>query len=179
MKKDKIKNFGIMFLLVMLTISIVTNIIFCCKIKHLKSVYTGEIKWEEKTDTSPNHVSETKTKVVSVPFVVVVGDKNKRSPPGTDTIYLSDKKDSAVNIQLTQKVYKDSNYVAYVSGFMQNLDSIKVIYQKISYSEMRPPGDIKSSPPKISLGAIGGVGYGFASKRFEPFIGFGISYKIY
>lgn len=177
MKKDKIKNFGIMFLLVMLTISIVTNIIFCCKIKHLKSVYTGEIKWEKKTDTSPSPVSETKTKVVSVPFVVVVGDKNKRSPPGTDTIYLSDKKDSAVNIQLTQKVYKDSNYVAYVSGFMQNLDSIKVIYPTITYAKMRSPGN--HHLPKISLGAIGGVGYGFTSKRFEPFIGLGVSYKIY
>lgn len=177
MKQRNIKNFSIMVLLAMLVISVVMNIVFSCKIRHLENTYTGEIKWEEKIDSSPKPISETKTKLVSIPFVVLAGDNSKRSPPGTDTIYIDNKQDSVASVQLTQKVYRDSNYVAYVSGFMPRLDSIKIKYPTLAQT-MPPPGS-KTHTKKIGLGAIAGVGYGFSSRRFEPFVGFGISYKIY
>ena len=98
----------------------------------------------------------------------------------TDTIYVG--KDStdvitnngdSINIPISQKVYSDSNYVAYVSGFNQSLDSIRFTIPEITKTR------IVDNKKKLSVGVIGGFGYGLSSRPVEPFVGVGLSYKLY
>ena len=102
------------------------------------------------------------------------------SPGKTDTIYVG--KDStdvitnngdSINIPISQKVYSDSNYVAYVSGFNQSLDSIRFTIPEITKTR------IVDNKKKLSVGVIGGLGYGLSSRQVEPFFGVGLSYKLY
>lgn len=88
--------------------------------------------------------------------------------------------DSAeVEIPITQKVYENSLYRAYVSGYRPNLDSLIIF----------PPHDIttvtngytypKSRQKRWGIGIH--VGYGMTMSRtpqFTPYIGFGISYNL-
>lgn len=99
-------------------------------------------------------------------------------PPKTaDSCTCSDDigtKDSfRVQIPLTQKEYRDSNYTAYVSGFNAKLDSIEIKTKVVTYTK---------SVTKFrtwNIGLTGGYGYGFRSKQFEPFIGIGITLNLF
>ena len=102
------------------------------------------------------------------------------SPGKTDTVYVG--KDStdvitssgdSINIPISQKVYSDSNYVAYISGFNQSLDSIRFTIPEITKTR------IVENNKKLGIGVIGGLGYGLSSKQIEPFVGIGLSYKLY
>lgn len=72
-----------------------------------------------------------------------------------------------VIVPITQKKYEDSTYVAYVSGYKPQLDSIS-IYNKIT--------TITEKSGRWGIGIVGGYGYG--SKGFTPFLGVGIYYKL-
>lgn len=78
--------------------------------------------------------------------------------------------DSAkVELPITQKVYEDSTYKAYVSGFDARLDSFH-IYQPMMY--------VKQSEREIkhwSIGIQGGIG--ITPKGVQPYIGVGVSYN--
>ena len=87
---------------------------------------------------------------------------------------LSDESDSmAVEIPITQKVYKGEEYRTYVSGYEPHLDSIFVFPKTTMIREMayKPTN-------KWHLGITGGYGYGFKSQQMEPYIGIGITYSI-
>lgn len=87
-------------------------------------------------------------------------------------------------LAVVQKEYSDdSTYTAWVSGLRYDqwpkLDSVtvrqreivKTIHETVTLVERK-----KAS--RFSFGLIGGYGYGFAYKGFEPFVGVGVSYKI-
>lgn len=82
--------------------------------------------------------------------------------------------DSAtVEIPITQKVYRDSSYTAYVSGFRPNLDSIMI------YAPVRTVR-IKDKPKRWGIGVQ--VGYGVTvtkQPQFAPYIGIGVSYNLW
>ena len=83
--------------------------------------------------------------------------------------------DIEVEIPITQKVYEDSTYKAYVSGFRSNLDSI-FVYPK---TEVRTI-NIKPKPKRWGIGVQ--VGYGLSltpAPKFAPYIGVGISYNLF
>lgn len=97
-----------------------------------------------------------------------------------DTVW----KDGHDSLAVVQREYSDdSTYTAWVSGVMYaewpKLDSIsvrqreivKTIHETVTLVERK-----KAS--RFSVGLIGGYGYGFAYKGFEPFVGVGVSYKI-
>ena len=79
-------------------------------------------------------------------------------------------------IPISQKEYKDSTYHAWVSGYMASLDSIEVYQKNIlttqTITEWR-------KPPRLSFGITGGYGYGLGSGSFEPFVGIGVSYRLW
>lgn len=77
-------------------------------------------------------------------------------------------------IPITQKEYRDSTYRAWVSGYMANLDSIEV-YRRNVYTTQTIT--VRKKAPKVSLGVVGGYGYGFRSRQMEPFIGVGINWR--
>lgn len=108
-------------------------------------------------DTVPVPVYESV--VDSFPFVVPVpvpGDTVR------DTVYLP----------ITQKIYKDSLYTAYVSGYRAKLDSIEV-YSKTRTVFVREQAKRK----RFGLGVQ--AGYGFSGNKASPYIGVGVSYNLF
>ena len=88
----------------------------------------------------------------------------------TDTIIDSVK----VEIPITQKVYCDSNYTAWVSGYHPNLDSLKLVNRLVncnSYSFK----SVKSQRLVFGLSA----GYGITPKGFQPYLGVGFTFSFY
>ena len=84
-------------------------------------------------------------------------------------------KDSAlVMLDITQQHYKGDTYEAWVSGYKPRLDSIRTfqLTKTIQTNAEKPPN-------RFTVGLTGGVGYGFVSKKIEPFIGIGITYRIF
>lgn len=82
------------------------------------------------------------------------------------------KSDSAtVVIPITQKVYEDSTFRAYVSGYRPALDSIE-IFKRTETVHIRSPTKDKKWGIGIQLGC------GMIPNRVQPYIGIGISYNI-
>lgn len=108
-------------------------------------------------DTIPVPVYESV--VDSFPFVVPVpvpGDTVR------DTVYLP----------ITQKIYKDSLYTAYVSGYRAKLDSIEV-YSKTRTMFIRE----RAKRKRFGLGVQ--AGYGFSGNKVSPYVGVGVSYSLF
>ena len=104
-------------------------------------------------DTIPVPVYESV--VDSFPFVVpapVPGDTVR------DTVYLP----------ITQKIYKDSLYTAYVSGYRAKLDSIEV------YSKTRTVF-VRERSNRKRFGLVIQIGYGFSGNKLSPYIGIGMN----
>lgn len=76
-----------------------------------------------------------------------------------------------VQIPISQKVYEDTLYRAYVSGYEPNLDSI-TIKQKTTYITHTIRD--KESRFRIVLQA----GYGLTPKGMQPYVGIGVSYRL-
>lgn len=99
-------------------------------------------------------------------------DTCKTSP---DTISVNDV--AEVEIPITQKVYSDSTYTAYVSGYLTTLDSISV-YPRTTTTVIHDTGLRYKPPNRWGIGITGGYGYCIGSRRLEPYIGIGITYSI-
>jgi len=76
-----------------------------------------------------------------------------------------------VEIPITQKHYADSAYDAWVSGYLPQLDSIKVYQNNITERIY-----IQPKVRRWNLGITGG--YGITPKGFQPFIGLGVTYNL-
>ncbi len=108
-------------------------------------------------------VIELRTEVVRLPIEIVHTDSVER------VVHVKDSAD--VIIPITQKEYRDSSYMAWVSGYNPSLDSIH-IYQQTHYVTK---GTEKSSR-RWSIGLQGG--YGYTPKGFQPYIGIGVTYRL-
>lgn len=78
-----------------------------------------------------------------------------------------------VEIPITQKVYSDSNYTAWVSGYHPQLDSIKLVNRLVNSSY--------SFKGKESQRLVFGLtaGYGITPKGFQPYLGIGLTFSFY
>lgn len=87
--------------------------------------------------------------------------------------------DSAnVRLPISQRVYRDSNYTAWISGYKPSLDSIHT-YNKMVYTTRTIERTVTKPPRKWGIGINAGYGYGINSKLFEPYIGVGVTYVIF
>ena len=125
-------------------------------------------------------VSDTIFKVIKVdrPIVresTVVKYEVVRLPISNDTICVKDTiKDSVfVEVPIEQKVYSDSNYTAWVSGYHPRLDSISITHQEISFHKL--VNNSSEGSKRLSLGIQ--VGYGITPRGLQPYLGLGVSYK--
>lgn len=85
---------------------------------------------------------------------------------------VTENQDSAtVIIPITQKIYSDSTYRAYVSGYNPVLDSIQ-IFHRTDRIYIRSPTKQKRWGLGIQLGI------GVTPARAEPYIGIGVSYNL-
>jgi hypothetical protein len=84
-----------------------------------------------------------------------------------DTIHVGD-----TVLPVEQKIYRDSNYTAYVSGYNPNLDSLKVYPKTVTVTNdiVRIP---KCPSKKWGLGIQAGYSYPAGS-----YVGIGISYNL-
>lgn len=93
----------------------------------------------------------------------------------SDTVTVSDT--VYVSLPRERKVYADTNFTAWVSGFRPRLDSIEV-YPVTRYvtKEIILPGSAK----RWGIGIQAGYGIGLAGGKVTgvPYIGIGISYNI-
>ena len=91
-------------------------------------------------------------------------------------IRLEEPRDSAdVAVPITQKVYRDTAYTAWVSGYMPSLDSISIL-QSTHYVTETVPARRK----RWGIGVH--AGYGVTAERnprFAPYIGIGITYNLF
>ena len=124
-------------------------------------------------------VTDTIIKVIKVdrPIVresTIVRYKVVRLPIAKDTICVSDTlKDSVfVQVPIEQKVYSDSNYTAWVSGYRPRLDSISITHKEVSFHKL--VNNSKGSK-RLYLGIQ--VGYGITPRGMQPYLGLGVTYK--
>lgn len=127
----------------------------------------------------PEVVTDTIFKVIKVdrPIVresTIVRYKVVRLPIAKDTICVSGTiKDSVfVEVPIEQKVYSDSNYTAWVSGYHPKLDSISITHQEVSFHNKL----VNNNGSKRLLLGIQ-VGYGITPRGMQPYLGLGVSYK--
>ena len=78
----------------------------------------------------------------------------------------------SVAVPITQKKYEGDDYKAWVSGYEPSLDSIDV-YRKTETITIR------ERQRRWGIGVVGGVGYGITSRKVEPFVGVGVTYRLY
>lgn len=93
----------------------------------------------------------------------------------TDTInmaYLNGKDSIKVEIPISSKVYEDSIYTAYVSGYRASLDSI-FVYPRREVVRITE----RSRPKRWGIGIQ--AGYGIGSDGFSPYFGIGLSYNLF
>ena len=84
-----------------------------------------------------------------------------------------------VEVPITQKVYSDSSYIAYVSGYEASLDSISIIQKEVTKTIFKAETIEKKKFLRWNVGLIGGYGYGFQSNTFELFIGVGLTISLF
>ena len=79
-----------------------------------------------------------------------------------------------VEIPITQKVYSDTNYTAWVSGYHPNLDSLKLVNRLVNNSYSFKG---KESQRRLVFGLS--AGYGITPKGFQPYLGVGFTFSFY
>lgn len=92
-----------------------------------------------------------------------------------DSVIVRSEDSIPVKIPITQKIYKDSLYEAWISGYEPNLDSINVFGKTVTTTIYKATPVYKTK--RWGLGVQAGYGYG--KKGFSPYIGIGIQYNIY
>ena len=136
--------------------------------------------WRRCAD-STEVVTDTIFKVVKVdrPIVresTIVRYEIVQLPIANDTICVSDTiKDSVfVQVPIEQKVYSDSTYTAWVSGYRPSLDSISITHQEVSFHNRLVNNN---GSKRLYLGIQ--VGYGITPRGMQPYLGFGVSYNFF
>lgn len=139
------------------------------------------VKYKEKKDSMPEAKKETVVGTIKIP-IPKPNLSDNLSENGFDSIGFSDNLSDipdSIEVPRTQKVYSDSTYTAYVSGYEPCLDSIFVRQKIIEHSIVETRTVPTKQFRRWNVGLIGGYGYGFKSKEFEPFVGFGLTISIF
>lgn len=146
----------------------------CANVLLLRSFLKGRIEGRIKTATTRVTVVDT------VPYVkpvardsVVVRYATRLTPIMRDTVHYTHTDTVRIRLPVTQRRYEDSTYTAWVSGYEPTLDSIRVY----SHREiMTVTNRLSDKPRRISLNL--NVGYGITPKGTQPYIGFGVGYRL-
>lgn len=153
------------------------------------------IKYVEKKDSMPDAKEEKKVGTIKIPvksnskYKIELISKNseKLSENSRDSLLLSEKvsdisdnlSDSTgyIEVDRVQKVYYDSCYTAYVSGYDPRLDSIFVRQKEITKTITETRTYTQNKLSQWNIGLCVGYGYTINSKCFEPFVGFAVTYN--
>lgn len=100
--------------------------------------------------------------------------------PVRDTILISDtaKIDSVnVVVPIMQKVYRDSLYQAWVSGYNPSLDSIHISQRITTITRAITNTEVQYKTKRWSVGLH--LGIGVTPHKIEPYVGIGVAYNIF
>ena len=136
----------------------------------VKTVTKTVTKYIERKDSMPEPKKEVIIRTVKVPVP---------SKPDTVGIAETPKPVDSLELEITQKVYSDSTYTAYVSGYEASLDSIVVRQKEVTHTILETKTIPKTKYRRWNVGLIGGYGYGFKNKSFEPFVGLGLTLNLF
>lgn len=81
-----------------------------------------------------------------------------------------------VKIPITQKVYQDSTYQAWVSGYKPSLDSIQIFQPITTVTHTITNTKIKYKIKRWGVGVQ--VGVGLTPNKVDPYVGIGVTYNI-
>ena len=87
---------------------------------------------------------------------------------------LTDDTAQTVVLPITQQVYRDTAYTAWVSGYAVALDSIEVYPRTLIVRQRAPPA---AKPRRWSMGVQ--AGYGLTPKGLQPYVGVGVSIRLF
>lgn len=165
------KKFPYIIIAVLIGIIVVLSFKTC---KHVQYDTYEVVERDTIVDTIPFLVPVPKDSFVvrTITEKVPVLDTLQIMPDSSDLIVSVDNDTAIVNIPITQKVYEDSTYRAYVSGYRPALDSI-FIFRPTERIYIRSPTKVK----RFNVGLQ--CGYGMTPKGFQPYIGLGISATIF
>lgn len=127
------------------------------KVERVPVIVRDTVQTDTVRDTVPVPVYVRVVDSIPVPLVIPVSGDTVR-----DTVYLP----------ITQKVYRDSLYTAYVSGYRAKLDSIEV-YNRTHTITIRE----RSKRKRWGLGVQ--AGYGLAGSKAGPYVGVGVHYNLF
>lgn len=132
---------------------------------------------KEKTDTAPKQKSEVEVGKITVPVTKVSENGEKISNDSAEVSDALTMVGDSVEIPITQKVYEDSLYTAYVSGYHQSLDSIKVRERIVTtrITETRTETEFR----RWNIGLTAGYGYAVRNKNLDFFVGVGVTYNLF
>lgn len=186
---EKIKNIALVLFWALFIVSL------CFNVHHCSSMKPGEVYQDTVrttyVDTIPYYKPVLKDSVV-IRYVTqrlpVVYDKeenftNKGNnvpeiiPQSGNNTFENNPDSADVIIPITQKVYEDSVYKAYVSGYNPHLDSL-ILLNSHSHDVI----SVKEYHKSRRWGIGVQVGYGMTitpSPQFAPYIGVGVYYKIF
>lgn len=174
-KEGKATGITFVVLAFTLALSIACNVLMADKIGAMRN-----------NQSSPAAVADTQrvvvfdTSFVSLPVPrdsIVIRYEVVTLPAVRDTILVvpDDAKwaDSAlVEVPIEQKVYSDSTYKAYISGFDVSLDSI-FVYRAAEVQTITS----REKDKRWSLGLT--AGYGASKDGLTPFVGVGLTYTLF
>ncbi|MDO4309931.1 MAG: hypothetical protein Q4C43_04305 [Prevotella sp.] len=105
---------------------------------------------------------------------VVVRHETRLLPtvPASDNDTAAHDDSAEVVIPITQKIYEDSTYKAYISGYDVALDSISVYHKTVTIRER----ELITKHSRVGWGIVCGAGYG--RQGFSPYIGIGVYYRL-
>ena len=141
----------------------------------VKTVTKTVTKYVEKKDSMPEPKKEVAIRTIKVP---VPSKADADSLLDNNFAGTSQPVDS-LELEITQKVYCDSTYTAYVSGYEPCLDSIFVRQKIVEHSIVETRTVPTKQFRRWNVGLIGGYGYGIKSKEFEPFVGIGFTLSVF
>lgn len=168
---ERLKNIAVILFFTLFMVSLCFNV---HTIRHTEDagVFQDTVRITI-TDTIPYYtpVPKDSTVIKYVTVKVPITDENvpnaDESIPDSIDIYMP----------ITQKVYSDSTYTAYISGYNPHLDSMLVFprTQFITITETE-----KAKPKRWNVGVQAGYGLTIETvPKFTPYIGIGVSYNLF
>lgn len=82
----------------------------------------------------------------------------------------------SVEIPITQKLYQDSTYQAWVSGYKPSLDSLRIFQPITTITHTVTNTEVQYKTKRWGIGVQAGIG--LTPNKVEPYIGIGIHYNI-